>query len=97
MNEATFNISIKDAALILKKMKFLKRRKEIGIGAYSSTSLDIAKLGDLKKIHQTAIDNNDYELLLDDDSIFNLVRREISSVMLLFNRNQLIFPLRISY
>lgn len=49
MNEATFNISIKDAALILKKMKFLKRRKEIGIGAYSSTSLDIAKLGDLKK------------------------------------------------
>lgn len=70
MNEATFNISIKDASLILKKMKFLKRRKEIGIGVYSSASLDSVKLGDLKKIHQTAIDNNDYELLLDDDSIF---------------------------
>ena len=38
MNEATFNISIKDAALILKKIKFLKRRKEIGIGANSSKS-----------------------------------------------------------
>lgn len=70
MNEAAFNISIEEAARLLKKMKFLKSRKQIGMGVYSSASFHAIKSGDLKTIYQTAIDNNDYEILLDDDSIF---------------------------
>ncbi len=70
MNDGAFNISINDAVRLLKKMKFLKRQKDIERGVYSLASLEAAKSGDLKEIYQTAIDNNDYELLLDDDSIF---------------------------
>lgn len=70
MNDAVFYISINDAVRILKKMKFFKRQNHIRIGEYSSASIEAAKSGDLKEIYQTAIDNNDYELLLDDDSIF---------------------------
>lgn len=70
MNEAVFKISINEAGKILKKMDFLKVKKDINIGEYSQESIDAVKSGDLKTIYQTAIDNNDYELLLDDDSIF---------------------------
>lgn len=70
MNDAVFKISINEAGKILKKMNFLKNKKDINIGKYSQESLDAIKSGDLKTIYQTAIDNNDYELLLDDDSIF---------------------------
>lgn len=76
-------------------MDFLKSKKDINIGKYSQESLDAVKSGDLKTIYQTAVDNNDYELLLDDDSIFNLVKMEINFVMHLFNHNQLTFLFKI--
>lgn len=70
MNKGAFFTSINSAADILRKLKFLKDRRQILIGQYSQASLEIANCGDLKTIYDIAIDNRDYELLLDDDSIF---------------------------
>lgn len=76
MNEGAFLISIKDAAKVLKKMNFLKGQNLNNIGIYSKASLSVAHDNDLNLIYQTAIDNYDYELLLDDDSIFQLSKKD---------------------
>lgn len=72
MNEVSFNILINDAVKFLKKLKIYKTRREFDIGKYSKASLDVSNSGDYKLIYDTAIDNMDYEILLEDDSIFQL-------------------------
>ena len=70
MHEAVFNISIDDAGQFLKKIGLFKSKKYLNRGKYSEETLFARKSKDFAQIYQTAIDNNDYELLLDDDSIF---------------------------
>jgi hypothetical protein len=74
MNEASFNICLKESKKFLKKIEFYKGGRDFDIGIYSEETLQVGNSGDYKLIYDTAINNFDYELLLMDDSIFQIQR-----------------------
>lgn len=70
MNESKFNISIKDSLKLLKDFKLFKSNGVKPIGQYSDEIKKVSKENNHSLIYKIAIKNYDYEILLEDDSIF---------------------------
>jgi len=70
MNDAKFKIAIENSVQILKSLKLYKSRGVKPIGDHSEESKNIAKSNKHSDIYNSAIQQQDYEILLTDDSIF---------------------------
>lgn len=70
MNDAQFKISINNSIELLTTFGLFKASGKKGIGNYSVNSKKIGKTNSINQIHSLAIENLDYEILLQDQSIF---------------------------
>lgn len=73
MNEAVFRISVQEAVDLLKSIGLFKtHRFPKDIGSYKNETIEVSKTNDYLKIYDVIINNKDYDILLFDDSIFQL-------------------------
>lgn len=69
MNKAKFIISINEAEELLKIFGLYKSKGPKGNGIYSKEYLTISKKNNLVESYKCAIENKDYDFLLQDDSL----------------------------
>lgn len=73
MNEAVFKISVKETVDFLKSISLFKDYRLLkDIGLYKEETIEVSKTNDYLKIYDVIVNNNDYDILLFDDSIFQL-------------------------
>lgn len=75
MNEAAFLISIRDSEKVLKDLGLLKKKNYINSNQgtykkYSDDFLKVARTGTYFDIYRCAMENDDYDFLLEDGSFF---------------------------
>ena len=77
MNEAVFKISVKEAVDFLKSISLFKDYRLLkDIGSYKKETIEVSKTNDYLKIYDVIVNNKDYDILLFDDSIFQLSNKE---------------------
>lgn len=76
ISEGSFRISLDYSITLLKKMNLYKGIGKKPLGEYSPQFLKISRTNRHTIIHKTAIENLDYEILLSDDSIFQISKKE---------------------
>lgn len=69
MTVGKFSASINDSLALLTKFKLLKSKGCKGNGIYSEEFLKISKSGNIVETYKCAIRNQDYDILLNDESI----------------------------
>lgn len=69
MNYGKFSASINDSIALLNKFDLFKSKGPKSNGIYSEEFLKISKSNNLLKIHECAVRNLDYNILLTDDSV----------------------------
>jgi hypothetical protein len=75
MNPGQFRTSIDDSVILLKKLGMFKSRGVKNIGEHSDEFVKTSRKNKHIDIYNTAIRNLDYELLLFDDSIFQITMK----------------------
>ncbi|WP_070120434.1 DUF2290 domain-containing protein [Bacillus marinisedimentorum] len=75
MNIGSFLSSLRDVKYTLKEAELLKeinttREITLDFGKFSESFLQVFQKNDYSKIYRTAMENNDYDFLLTDDSFF---------------------------
>jgi len=70
INNSVFKISIGESIELLKEIKLFKSLGPNKIGVYSEEFKKVCRRNKHIEIYKTIISNNDYEILLSDDSIF---------------------------
>lgn len=96
MNEGQFLISIKNSIVFLKKINLFKDTGKKPIGQYSNEIKKVSKSNKHYEIYKCAIKNFDYELLLNDDSIFQFSFTE-DEIRFAFIQNPQYFVSKIDY
>ncbi|MFD0991319.1 DUF2290 domain-containing protein [Mariniflexile jejuense] len=69
MTQGKFFSSINESVELLNKFKLLKSKGSKGNGVYSEDFLKMSKSNNIVEIHKCAIKNEDYDILLKDESI----------------------------
>lgn len=75
MNQGKFISSINESAILLNKFELLKSKGPKGNGIYSDEFLKISKGNNIVETYKCAIKNNDYDFLLNDESIIQFQRK----------------------
>lgn len=75
MNEATFLISMRDSEKLLKELGIIKKKNYVNCSQgtykkYSSDFLKVTRTGTYFEIYKCAMENDDYDFLLEDGSFF---------------------------
>lgn len=86
ISEGSFKSSFNKSLLLLKKMELFKSKGVKNMGEYSSEYLKICRTNKHTSIHKTALDNLDYEVILKDDSIFQ-ISKDSDSLRFCFIQN----------
>ncbi len=76
ISKGSFSISIDDSIAFLKTLGLFKGKGVKNTGEYSSEFLKVCRTNKHTHIYKTAIGNLDYEILLADDSIFQIAQKE---------------------
>lgn len=76
MTQGKFISSINEAVGLLNKLKLLKSKGSKGNGVYSEEFIKISKANNLVETYKCAIKNEDYDILLKDESIIQFQKKD---------------------
>jgi hypothetical protein len=96
MNQAVFNISFGKSIRFLRNINMLKRRGTKDVGEHSDTFKSASRNNSHFELYRIAIANEDFEVLLTDESIFQFSRQD-NYLRYCFIQNPLIFPSKEDY
>lgn len=97
MNRARFNHSLEDSIKYLKFIELFKKRGLKNTGEHSSIFKKVSRQNNHGLIHSTAVQNLDWEIMLEDDSLFQFTFVDEHNLRYSFIQNPNIFVSKTDY